>query len=71
MNHSQQSHGQEWSLLFQLTSEGQSMREITANGEQCISSLEQHVPLSQLTSQPLWLTRNGAHLYLYFPTVGL
>lgn len=55
MNHSQQPHGQEWSLLFQLTSEGQSMRETTANGEQCISTPEQHVP------EPAPLTTPMAH----------
>lgn len=40
MNHSVQPHGQEWSLLFQLTSEAQSMRETTANGELSISAPE-------------------------------
>lgn len=64
MNHSLQPHGQEWSLLFQLTSEAQSMRETTANGESRISAPELHVLLDQLTPEPLWLTRNGAHLHL-------
>lgn len=71
MNHSLQPHGQEWSLLFQLTSEAQSMRETTANGELSISAPELHVLLSELTPQPLRLTRNVAHLYLCFPTVEL
>lgn len=53
MNHSLQPHGQDWSLLFQLTSEAQSMRETTANGESSISAPEPHVLLSQLTPQSL------------------
>lgn len=71
MNHSLQPHGQEWSFLFQLTSEAQSTRETTANGESSISASGLHILLGQLTPQPLWLTRNGAHLHLYFPIVEL
>lgn len=63
MNHSLQPHGQEWSVLFQLTSEAQSMQETAANGESSIWAPELRVLLAQLTPQPPWLTRNRAHLH--------
>lgn len=67
MNHSLQPHGQEWSVLFQLTSEAQSMQETAANGESSIWAPELRVLLAQLTPQPPWLTRNRAHLHYISP----
>lgn len=67
MNHSLQPRGQEWSVLFQLTSEAQSMQKTAANGESSIWAPELRVLLAQLTPQSPWLTRNRAHLHYISP----